>query len=208
MSGLLPLFPLSLVLLPTAPLPLHIFEERYKELMADVIPRKAEFGVVLAKEGGIVNIGCTATVEQVVRRFPDGRLDLIAVGRRRFQIQSLDEEKSYLQAEVEYFGDDDTEAAAIVLQQQAILACQKLQQEAPELAPAEFRVGEPQLSFRLAQLIEDVDYRQTILAIKSETARLAYLLQNLPKYLSARDQIALAKRVAPTNGHAKHFKES
>jgi Lon protease-like protein len=208
MSGLLPLFPLSLVLLPTAPLPLHIFEERYKELMADVIPRKAEFGVVLAKEGGIVNIGCTATVEQVVRRFPDGRLDLIAVGRRRFQIQSLDEEKSYLQAEVEYFGDDDTEAAAIVLQQQAILACQKLQQEAPELAPAEFRVGEPQLSFRLAQLIEDVDYRQTILAIKSETARLAYLLQNLPKYLSARDQISLAKRVAPTNGHAKHFKES
>ncbi len=178
--------------------------------MGEIIPDKSEFGVVLAKDGGIVNIGCTATVEQVVRRFPDGRLDLIAVGRRRFQITSLDEEKSYLQAEVDFFGDDDAEPAALVLQQQAIIACEKLREEAEDqdLVPAEFRVGEPQLSFRLAQLIEDVDYRQTLLAIKSETARLTYMLQSLPKYISTRTQIALAKRVAPTNGHAKHFKES
>ena len=54
---LLPLFPLSVVLLPAMPLPLHIFEERYKEMMADVIAAEGEFGVVLAKDEGIVNIG-------------------------------------------------------------------------------------------------------------------------------------------------------
>src|SRR4051794_30991450 len=98
---LLPMFPLSLVLLPTTPLPLHIFEDRYKEMMGMLIPERGEFGVVLTKGGGVVNIGCTATVEEVVRRYPDGRLDLIAVGRRRFNILSLDEEKAYLRAEVE-----------------------------------------------------------------------------------------------------------
>src|SRR3954466_5309907 len=102
-SSLLPIFPLSLVLLPTTPLPLHIFEERYKEMMGLLIPERGEFEVVLARDGGVVNLGCTATVEQVVRRYPDGRLDLVAMGRRRFQIVSLDEEKPYLRAEVEYF---------------------------------------------------------------------------------------------------------
>src|SRR5581483_8862117 len=102
-TQLLPLFPLSVVLLPAMPLPLHIFEDRYKEMIGDVIPVDGEFGVVLAKEDGIVNIGCTAAVLQVVRKYPDGRMDLVAAGRRRFQIQSLDEEKSYLRATVEYF---------------------------------------------------------------------------------------------------------
>ena len=99
-TQLLPLFPLSLVLVPGMPLPLHIFDDRYKEMMADVIPEGREFGIVLAKEDGIVNVGCTAKVQKVLKRYPDGRLDVLAGGQRRFRIESLDEEKSYLQAEV------------------------------------------------------------------------------------------------------------
>src|SRR5467141_509982 len=71
--GLLPLFPLQVVLLPGAQLPLHIFEDRYKEMMAEVIRDRLEFGVVLASEKGIVNTGCTATVDKVLRQYPDGR---------------------------------------------------------------------------------------------------------------------------------------
>jgi Lon protease-like protein len=85
---LLPLFPLSAVLLPATPLPLHIFEDRYKELMGDVIPSRSEFGIVMAKDEGIVNIGCTAVVDRVVQRYPDGRMDIIAVGQRRFTVLS------------------------------------------------------------------------------------------------------------------------
>ena len=80
MQGWLPLFPLQVVLLPEAELPLHIFEDRYKEMIGEVLRDKLEFGVVLANEKGIVNTGCTATVERVLREYPDGRLDIMARG--------------------------------------------------------------------------------------------------------------------------------
>ena len=84
---LIPLFPLSVVLLPSMPLPLHIFEDRYKEMMSEDYPAKGEFGVVFAKDDGIVNIGCTATVERVMRRYDDGRLDLLAIGSGVFRFR-------------------------------------------------------------------------------------------------------------------------
>ncbi len=114
---IIPLFPLSVVLLPSMPLPLHIFEDRYKEMMGEIIPAKGEFGVVFAKDDGIVNIGCTATVERVMRRYDDGRLDLLAMGQRRFKIEALDQEKSFLRAEVEFFNDDDATEVPLDLRQ-------------------------------------------------------------------------------------------
>ena len=65
-----------------------------------------EFGVVLAGEKGIVNTGCTATVEKVIKKYPDGRMDLISIGRRRFEIILLNDEKPYLRGAVEYFDDE------------------------------------------------------------------------------------------------------
>src|SRR4051794_18464661 len=127
-AQLLPLFSLSLVLLPGMKLPLHIFEERYRELMADVIPQNQEFGIVLAKERGIVNIGCTATVQKVLHRYEDGRLDIVVAGRRRFEIESLDEEKSYLRAEIEFFDDEEEEEmeASPELKNKAMVAFRRL----------------------------------------------------------------------------------
>ena len=107
MQGWLPLFPLQVVLLPDAELPLHIFEDRYKEMIAEVLRDKIEFGVVLANERGIVNTGCTAMIERVLREYPDGRLDILTVGRRRFEIERVNEERSFLRGEVDYFDDDD-----------------------------------------------------------------------------------------------------
>jgi Lon protease-like protein len=101
MQGWLPLFPLQVVLLPDAELPLHIFEDRYKEMIAEVLRDKIEFGVVLANERGIVNTGCTATVERVLREYPDGRLDILTLGRRRFEIERVNEERSFLRGEVD-----------------------------------------------------------------------------------------------------------
>jgi hypothetical protein len=204
---LLPLFPLSLVLLPATPLPLHIFEERYKEMMGDIIPARREFGVVLARDGGVANIGCTATVEQVLRRYPDGQLDVATVGRRRFQILSLDDDKSYLRASVEFFNDDDAEAAPVRLRGQAVAAYKKLRNALEEQPPIEPRLDDPQLSFQLAQFVEDLDHRQTMLAMKSETERLEFFVRSLPDYLTKRERILLARRVGPRNGHAKHYTE-
>src|SRR6185437_3827303 len=108
MARLLPLFPLQLVIFPGCAVPLHIFEERYKEMVGEAEAAGTEFGIVLAKDGGIVNAGCTVVVESVLKRYADGRLDILTRGQRRFIIRSLDQDKDYLRGEVEYFNDEDT----------------------------------------------------------------------------------------------------
>lgn len=183
------------------PLPLHIFEERYKEMMSDIVPAGTEFGVVLVKEGGIVNVGCTARVERILRHYPDGRLDLLAVGQRRFQIASLDENKSYLRAEVEFFNDDDASEIPSELHEKAVAAYRLLIENSGENE-------EPQLdfvrvSFQLAQLISDLDKRQTVLTLRSEVKRLEYLVRIIPEYLIQRERTNRANRLAPLNGHPK-----
>ena len=201
-TDLLPLFPLSVVLVPSMPLPLHIFEDRYKEMMAEAISDHSEFGVVLAKEQGIANIGCSAIVEEVTRRYDDGRLDLVAMGQRRFRITSLDQEKTYLRAEVQYFNDDDASEVPPDLRQKASSAYRQLA-SLEEGVAKEPKFERTRISFQLAQLIEDFDKRQTVLALRSEIERLEYLIQIVPGYIEQRERIAFARRVAALNGHPK-----
>ena len=187
------------------PLPLHIFEERYKEMMADIIAQKSEFGVVFAKDDGIVNIGCTAAVEKVMRRYDDGRLDLLSIGQRRFQIQSLDEEKAYLRAEVEFFNDVDVTEVPPDLRRKASAAFKVLAS-----VDGDSHVGEPQwelsrMSFQLARFIDDFDKRQTVLTLRSEVERLEYLVRVIPEYVTQRERKALAKRVGPLTGIRRAF---
>ena len=110
MARLLPLFPLQLVVFPGAATPLHIFEERYREMVGQAEAEGTEFGIVRTiargEQNGIANTGCTVTVESVVMRYPDGRFDVITRGQRRFQIVSLDDDKAYLRGEVQYFTDE------------------------------------------------------------------------------------------------------
>jgi len=101
----IPLFPLEVVLMPSMPLPLHIFEERYKLMIGECLEQKREFGVVYQKGSDMKKIGCTARIVQVLRRFDDGRLDIMTQGAERFVIESINEDKPYLQAEVIYFDD-------------------------------------------------------------------------------------------------------
>src|SRR5579864_2912482 len=83
------LFPLDVVLLPGAILPLHIFEPRYRQMVRHCVNEKCEFGVLLALPKGIVRVGCTARVTEVVKRYNDGRMDIISVGRSPFRITQL-----------------------------------------------------------------------------------------------------------------------
>ena len=200
---LLPLFPLQVVLLPSAPLPLHIFEDRYKEMIGEAIRLKTEFGVVLAGEKGIVNTGCTAVVQRVVKEYPDGRMDIIAIGRRRFEILLLNEEKDYLRGSVEFFDDDDSEppAADTIAKVEASFADLKKLEEGDDEEEA---AGTP-LSFRVARSVPDLDVRQTLLTARSEAERMRRLADYLPVLVERVRTMVRMRAIAPSNGHGKHL---
>ena len=98
MSLLLPLFPLDLVLLPGAPLPLHVFEPRYKEMIAECLDEKKPFGVVRSSSEGVAEIGCTAEIVEVTKRYDDGRMDILTRGVERFEVLQVHEERTFLEA--------------------------------------------------------------------------------------------------------------
>ena len=200
-STLLPLFPLRVVVFPRTHLPLHIFEDRYKEMVGQAIQNKSEFGVVLSKEDGIVNAGCTVVVEKVVKSYPDGRMDILACGRRRFEIVLLNEEKDYLQGEVQFFDDDEPDPAPLEVQEQVLVQFRRLLETGEVDLVSEPDLNDPQLSFQLAQPIHDLDFLHVLLRKRSEAERLRELNEFLSQYVPRQRQIAHVKQVAPLNGH-------
>ena len=122
MSEMLPLFPLSTVLFPGMRLPLHIFEQRYVQLVRDLLelPEPRRFGVIAIRKGretgvdgvtALYDVGCVATVRQIEPR-DDGRYDLATVGTQRFRLLTLDRSQAYFQGEIEPLGDEAGDAAA------------------------------------------------------------------------------------------------
>jgi Lon protease-like protein len=200
---LLPLFPLQVVLFPRTALPLHIFEERYKQMIEEVLRGKSEFGVVLAGEKGIVNMGCTATVEKVLKKYPDGRMDLLTRGRRRFEIIMLNNEKPYLRGAVEFFDDEESEPITPEVRKRVMEAYNEVRDLEPAEQIQDPELNDPQLSFQLAQVVPDVDFRQVMLATRSEADRMRRLAEFFPSYSTRRRQIQHVRMVAPKNGHSK-----
>ena len=109
---LIPLFPLEVVLFPYLPLPLHIFEDRYKIMIQDCLKDQQDFGVVYTREERMERVGCTAKIVQVIRKYDDGCMDLMIQGNFRFRIEKILRDKDYLQAMITYFDDDDPDDKA------------------------------------------------------------------------------------------------
>src|SRR5215470_4974697 len=144
---LLPLFPLQVVVFPRTQLPLHIFEERYKEMIGEAIRDSSEFGIVLAKDEGIVNAGCTVIVDKVLRSHPDGRMDILTRGIRRFEIVLLNQEKAYLRGEVAYFDDDEPGPPPNDVRTEALRLYESWLELDERNSPGEALLGDAQLSF-------------------------------------------------------------
>ncbi len=190
MGTMLPLFPLGAVLYPGMLLPLHIFEERYRQLIRDLLdgaePRR--FGVIAIRKGretgidgvhSLYEIGCTATLRRVEER-EDGRFDIVSVGTRRFRLLTLDRTRPYLQGEVEMLADepaDPAEAGPAVRVIQA--AFREYLDALTEWGGATVRLedlpDEPELlSFIVAAaMVIDLPERQAMLAEPDTLRRLA-----------------------------------
>ena len=200
-TGLIPLFPLQLVVFPRVHLPLHIFEDRYKEMAGDAIRDGSPFGIVLAREDGILNTGCTVKVDKVLEMYPDGRMDILTSGQRRFEIVSLNEEKEYLRGEVEFFDDDDLAPVPAELRDLAISNYQVLKELGSARGHSDPDFEDRQVSFQVAQAVPNVEFLSAMLRERSEIGRLRQFNQYMAEYLPRQRSIEHMKELAPTNGH-------
>jgi uncharacterized protein len=189
MSETLPLFPLGTVLYPGLVLPLNIFEERYRQLVHDLLesPEPRRFGVIAIRRGretgvdgisALHEIGCTATLREVAEQ-DDGRFHLVTVGSRRFRLASLDDSRPYLQGEVELLEEAIGDEAAARLAAQAVQQSFRgyvealASQQSVEVSLPELPDDPLLLSYLVAaSMILDLPVRQQLLAEPDAECRL------------------------------------
>jgi Lon protease-like protein len=199
--SLLALFPLDLVLFPGAPLPLHIFEPRYQELINECLSRKAPFGMVRSRENSLAEVGCTAAIVGVSKKYDDGRLDIVTEGRQRFEIEQLNQERTFLRGEVVFFDDEPSQVAkketdtVIQLHQRLFEVLGQRVEVEPSYAS---------LSFQLAhELPVDLDFKQSILEMKSEAERIDTLIEYYRATIPKVELTLRARDKASGNGHVR-----
>jgi Lon protease-like protein len=188
----MPIFPLELVLLPGVPLPLHIFEPRYKEMIAECLEQKKPFGVVRASSDGVAGIGCTAEIMAVTKKYDDGRMDILTRGVERFEVIQVNEDREFLQAEISVVEDEPGKPPA-----QMVTQAVRLHAEIAKLAGAEPSGPDEHagnLSFLLAgSLPLDLDFKQSLLSTLSEAKRLEAVVGYLEAILPGLRRAAKAR---------------
>ena len=198
---LIPLFPLDLVLLPGVPLPLHVFEPRYKEMIKECLDEKKHFGLIRIHDETMATVGCTAEVIKVLKAYPDGRSDILTEGKRRFEVLQLNQERSFLQAEV-FFLEDDPDLASGGEIETALRLHSEIMQLAGARADDRNEIDVSQLAYRLAgSLPFDPDFQQALLEMNSEPDRMRAIISFFERILPVLQRNARAKRKAGGNGH-------
>jgi len=212
----LPLFPLPVVLFPGVPLPLHIFEPRYRQMLEDIRLAKSLFGLAYfdptSAESDVPpagHVGCVAEVTEV-QTFPDGRSNILTIGLIRYRIESYVERGDpYLMAQVSYFEDDEEDETALegtskevaetfTRIAQAVRTINDERATLPDISDTE-----PQrLSFLVAAAMEiDADVKQEMLELRSTAERLERLRAMLNIAVKGYEERARIHELAKSNGH-------
>ncbi len=200
----IPLFPLNVVLMPGTPLPLHIFEERYKQMVNECLESETEFGMVLADEDGTRGVGCTARIVELVQRFEDGRMVILVEGSRRFKLNNIMTGKPYYVGEVDYLEDgpdDDVSSLA----DECVALLERVVEAATE-GSVDIEIEPPyrNLSFAIAGRIEfDLETRQQILELPTEKGRLEKVKELLTEAADKLERDRQVRKLAETNGHLR-----
>lgn len=217
----IPLFPLGVVLLPRMPLPLHIFEERYKEMVTRCIDENIPFGVVYASGSRLQSSGCTARVERVIEEYDDGRSDILTLGERRFHIDEMFEEQLYIEARVSYFDDDGVDGDGIDgdaidgarerIGELARTAVERIEVlgdlSGHEIERDPLESLDPQsLSFIIgASGVFTLEDRQSFLEMRSTEERLSEEVRRLEQSIAQREMIRDARQTLGLKGDLSHL---
>jgi Lon protease-like protein len=201
----IPLFPLNVVLLPGAPLPLHIFEDRYKQMVDECLQQESEFGMVFADEAGTRKVGCTAKIVELVERYDDGRMLILVEGSRRFRLNNVLTGKPYYVGEIEFFEEEPEEPDVQTLAEECIALLERVVEAATEGSVGiEIEPPYRNLSFAIAGRVEfEAETRQQILELTSEKERLEKVKELLTAAAERLERERHAREKAQTNGHLR-----
>jgi Lon protease-like protein len=194
-----PLFVLGIVALPHEPIPLHVFEERYRAMIERCLETDGEFGIVWADEGGERGVGCACAVAQVLRRHDDGRLDILATGTRPLRIVERHDTLSWPAATVELL-DDAPEQPDPLAATEAHAAYARLVRAATDQDPDPAALTDLSAYAMAATVDFAHDAKQGLLELRSENARLRLITQLLRDELTRQAEQEQAATSARTNG--------
>jgi ATP-dependent Lon protease len=196
------LFPLDVVLFPGEVLSLHIFEHRYRRMVRECLDAKAPFGMLLALPNGVAHVGCSAEILEVTKRYDDGRMDILTVGRDAYRVVDLCADDPLLCGTVDYL--EDREAAIDTESRQKLIelyeACYTLLFSG---MPASLEQSAREtISFAIAGALPlDLLWKQQILELRSEAERQDRLLRYLREWVLHLQEIESRRRRGEGNGH-------
>jgi ATP-dependent Lon protease len=198
----IPLFPLNVVLLPGADLPLHIFEPRYRQMVKNCLEEKSEFGMLLSLPKGVARVGCTAEILDVVKRYDDGRMDILTAGRAPFRVVELFTEDPLLEGHVDYLEDRGSPANARIQRELVELfeACHTM---IFDDYPKNLEGASPdELSYLVAAALPmELLWKQQILELRSEADRQERLVAYLREWAPHLQKSEALRQRAGGNGH-------
>ena len=201
------LFPINIVLFPDSVFPLHIFEDRYKTLINECIDNDEEFGINLLNESKMFDVGCTAKVLNVLKRYDDGKLDVNVQGIQRFRLQNFnDGEKPYYIGEVDHLFDKDE-----LLDEMNLIETVELFNEVAKqikiIKIDELKIDElttKKASFIIAQKagLSPIQ-KQELLEMTSENNRLSYLRKHLKQIIPVINEANSIEEIVKNDGYIK-----
>ncbi len=197
-----PLFPLALVALPSEYVPLHIFEARYRTMVAECLERDRELGIVWLSDDELKPIGCAVAIERVLERMEDGRINILTRGTRPFRLIERQDDLAYPAGTVEFLGDraeERDEAAA----QAARDAYSALVLEATDAEPDADLLA-AMTAYDMAATVDfGLEAKQGLLELRSENARLRLLARLMRAALKRLEFVDRAQARARSNGKVR-----
>jgi Lon protease-like protein len=195
----LPLFPLDVVALPDEVVPLRIFEERYKAMIAHCEEHDCEFGIVWLSDEGLRPVGCACEIAEVLERLENGELKLLARGTRPFELLEQREDKPYPAGSVRWLADREEEPDEDA-GEQARSAYAELVERATDREPGRDELAELTAYGMAATVDFGTDAKQGLLDLRSENARLRLLTRLFRAATKRLDYVERAQTRARSNG--------
>jgi Lon protease-like protein len=197
-----PLFPLGLVALPGEAIPLHIFEERYKTMMNECLRDGTEFGILWLSDDGLRENGCACSIERILERTEDGRVNLLARGTRPFRVLERQGHLAYPAGVIEFL-EDEPETADPKLIEAAQEAYAQLVRRATDSDPDAASLGDMDAYAMAATVDFGPDAKQGLLDLRSENARLRLVTRLFYAAAKRLDLVERAQERAQSNGKVR-----